>query len=127
MSLPKILVVEDDALICFAMEIALEHHGFEVTAAHCANKAMNLLCDSTTRYDALITDIRLGDGDDGWSLVHRARELVPEIAVVYVTGEGAPDWPRLGVSESVALQKPVHEAQLVDCISGLLSRRRKLN
>ncbi|MBB3957247.1 response regulator [Novosphingobium sediminicola] len=105
MSLPKILVVEDDALLCFAMEIALEHRGFEAIAASYASKAMNLLCDSTTRYDALITDIRLADGDDGWSLAHQARELVPEIAVVYVTGEGVPDWPRLGVSESVALQK----------------------
>lgn len=122
MGLAKILVVEDDPLVCFAMEIALEHHGFEVIAANCASKAMNLLCDSTTTYDVLITDIELGGGHDGWFLARQARELIPDIGVVYVTGNDMPDQPRHGVSQSMALRKPVDEAELVNCISGLLKR-----
>jgi hypothetical protein len=71
---------------------------------------------------ALVTDIRLGDGPDGWELAHRARELNGQVAVDYVTGDSVDDWPANGVPKSVVIQKPFAEAQLVTALSTLLTK-----
>jgi FixJ family two-component response regulator len=41
---------------------------------------------------AVVTDVRLGTGPSGWDVAHRARELVPTIPVIYMTGDSASLW-----------------------------------
>ena len=118
-----LLVAEDEALIRCAMEQTLESGGFDVVAALSGETALQLLIDSEAQFAALIIDIRLGDGIDGWALARRARELVPDICVVYVTGDSAADWPANGVPGSLVLQKPVADALLLTGISTLLNER----
>jgi len=121
-----LLVAEDEALILFAMEQALESGGFKVVAASSGVEAIQLLSDSETPYAGLITDIRLDDGMAGWTLARKAREFVPDICVVYVTGDSAADWPANGVPGSMVLQKPVADALLLTGISTLLNERGRL-
>jgi CheY-like chemotaxis protein len=61
------------------MEQMLESGGFDVIAAPSGDAALQLLVDSEAQFAGLITDIRLGDGIDGWALARKARELVPDI------------------------------------------------
>lgn len=70
----------------------------------------------------IITDIRLGGGPTGWDVATRARELKPEIAIVYATADSAHDWPSHGVPKSVVLQKPYAAAQLITAVSTLLNQ-----
>ena len=70
----------------------------------------------------LITDFRLADGPSGWELAMRARELKPEIAIVYATGDSAHEWSAHGVPKSVVVQKPYASAQIVTAISTLLTQ-----
>lgn len=121
-----LLLAEDEALIRLAMEHALENGGFDVVAVQSGDAALSVLLNSGPRFAGLITDIRLGDGIDGWALARRARELVPEICVVYVTGDSAEDWPAKGVPGSTVLQKPVADVLLLTGISQLLNERKCL-
>lgn len=120
---PMLLLAEDEALICLAMEQVLQDGGFEVVTASSGDAALALLLAGQNSYSGLITDIRLGSGIDGWAVARKARELSPDICVIYVTGDSAADWPAQGVPGSMVMQKPVPDAQLLTGISVLLNDR----
>ena len=69
----------------------------------------------------LITDIRLGTGPSGWDVARHARRHFPHLAVLYVTGDSMGDWAAEGVPNSIILQKPYAEAQLMTAIANLLN------
>lgn len=50
-----------------------------------------------------------------------AQEIDPEVAVVYISGHGAVDWPSKGVPNSIVLEKPFAIAQLITAVSQLLN------
>lgn len=118
-----LLVAEDETFVRLAMEQVLQDGGFEVVTAPSGDAALALLIAGQHSYTGLITDIRLGNGIDGWDLGRQARELIPDICVIYVTGDSAADWPARGVPGSMVMQKPVPDAQLLTGISVLLNDR----
>lgn len=68
----------------------------------------------------MVTDINLGAGaSTGWAVGQHARELNPEMPIVYVTGDSAHEWPSPGVPHSVVLPKPFAPADLVVAMAGL--------
>jgi CheY-like chemotaxis protein len=82
-----VLLVEDELLV---RELALEDlgdAGFEVTAATDGDEALGFLREGR-RFDLLFTDIRMPGATDGWQLARQARELLPDIRVIYATGLG---------------------------------------
>jgi CheY-like chemotaxis protein len=121
-----LLVAEDEPLLRLSMELALGSGGFEVVTARSGEAALSILTCDQNRVTGLITDIRLGVGVDGWALARQARELIPDICVVYVTGDSVADWPAQGVPGSIVLQKPVADAQLLTGIAMLLNDRARL-
>ncbi len=118
---PVLLLVEDENLIAIALEDELVAAGYAVVTAHDGAVALEELRADTTRFQAIITDIRLGAGPDGWAIAHAARELSPTIAVVYMSGDSAAGWAANGVPESVMLAKPFAPAQLVTAVSTLIT------
>ena len=70
---------------------------------------------------ALITDIKLGADTTGWDVARHARELKPDMPVVYMTGSEAHDWASLGVPNSVLVPKPFAPAQVLTAVSQLLN------
>lgn len=115
-----LLLAEDEALILMAMEDALLEGGYTVICATNGAEAMALLEDQYQHLSGVITDIKLGEGPDGWAVARRARELKPDIPVVYGTGDSADEWTVHGVPNSLVLQKPFTAAQLVTAVSTLL-------
>lgn len=101
-----ILVVEDEQLIRDMVADALSDGGFEAEVAVSGEDAVSLLQGNQTKYRALVTDINLFGKLDGWQVGHRARELNPEISVIYMTGAAADQWPAHGVPNSILLTKP---------------------
>ena len=71
---------------------------------------------------ALITDIRMGEGPDGWEIARRARELNPRLPVIYMSGDSAADWSAQGVPGSIMLQKPFASAQIVTAVASLINQ-----
>ncbi|MBV1691469.1 response regulator [Novosphingobium sp. G106] len=116
-----VLVVEDELIIRMMIQQALESGGYVSVTAGDGEEALALLEQRNVEFRGFVTDIRLGRGPNGWELARRARELEPEIAVVYVTGDSADRWPAEGVPKSLVLEKPFAEAQLITAISTMLN------
>lgn len=81
----RVLVVEDEALICVETADTLEHQGFEVQVALSAEDALRRLRGGLP-VDILFTDINLAGPMSGETLALLARELLPGLAVVYTSG-----------------------------------------
>src|SRR6195952_3242769 len=115
-----ILVVDDEELIRMVVEDALANGGYEVVTASTGEDAIKLLNSAEGRYRALVTDIDLGSGLNGWAVAHRAREIDHSFPIVYMSGKSAADWAVEGVPNSIMLAKPFAPAQLVTAVSQLL-------
>ena len=87
-----VFVVEDDVLIQDLLIDPLKDAGYEVLIASSGGEAIKLMeGQEAISIRALVTDIQLGPSSpSGWEVARRARELHPEIPVVYVTGDSAP-------------------------------------
>ncbi|MBB5716923.1 response regulator [Sphingomonas aerophila] len=118
-----LLVVEDEPAIQLFLEDTLQDAGFSVRVACQGDEAISLLDGADFAPVGVVTDIRLGKGLKGWDVARHARELHPEIAIVYVTGDSAADWQAYGVPKSVLLPKPFAGAQLVTAVATLLNEQ----
>ena len=116
-----ILLAEDDPLIALNLQDALEDAGFAVHHVLAGSEALTGLEARQQHLSALVTDIRLGDDVDGWAIGRRARELMPHLPVVYISGDSAHEHTVDGVPESIMLQKPFAEVQLVTALATLLN------
>ena len=117
-----ILLVEDEPLVSLSLQDALGEGGYAVATASTGQEALDRLTESHPAPSGLVTDIRLGAGPDGWDIARKARESYPEIAVVYMSGDSAADYSSHGVPDSIMLQKPFANAQVVTAISTLLNK-----
>jgi DNA-binding LytR/AlgR family response regulator len=70
---------------------------------------------------ALVTDIDLGGKVSGWNLARRARELNPNLAIVYMTGASGDPWAASGAPNSILVTKPFAPAQIVTAVSQLFN------
>ncbi|MDB5697879.1 MAG: transcriptional regulator [Alphaproteobacteria bacterium] len=121
-SMILILLVEDEELIGLSLEDVLRQGGYEVQLARRGMEAVKVLEEAGATISGLVTDIRLGPGQDGWDVARRARELNSEIAVVYMSGDSVGEYQALGVPHSAILHKPFAAAQLVTAVSHRLNK-----
>jgi len=125
--LPVILVIEDDEQIQSLVGDALSEGGFEPAIAASGEEAVTLLRSSSlikerpVTYRALVTDINLKGGMNGWEVAKQARKIDPVFPVIYMTGAAAEQWGSHGVPNSILLRKPFAPAQLVTAVSLLLN------
>ncbi len=79
---PKVLVVDDSPSVRQLVEATLSSHGFDITLAADAKRALEAL--ETGAFEALIVDYRM-PGPDGIELVRQARKMLPGLPVVMVS------------------------------------------
>ena len=97
-------MVEDEFFISEWVAESLAEQGFAVRAVSSAAEALRHL--KTAAVDVLFTDIHLADGVDGLALAHRARELFPNLPVVYASGRVDALDEELQVPGAVFVPKP---------------------
>jgi CheY-like chemotaxis protein len=85
MTQPRILLVDDEADILELSASILEEVGCRVSRAANADIAL-LLIEEGVPFDLMITDVVLPGFLDGFGLAHRARALLPNLAIIYATG-----------------------------------------
>jgi CheY-like chemotaxis protein len=115
-----VLVVEDDPLIQLEIETALHDGGYS-TVTDVSGEAAIAKLESEADLRALITDINLKLEASGWDVARRARELFPDLPVVYVTSAAADEWTSQGVPKSLLIEKPFAPAQITTAVSQLLN------
>ena len=127
-----VLLVEDEPLIREDIRYLLEAAGHEVLVAADGVEAMDTLDCEGARIDALVTDIKLPCGPDGWRIASRARVLSPHMLVIYITGAAEHEWGLQAVNSGRMLQKPFGSHQVVAALAELqaawasLMQRRRL-
>lgn len=123
MSTPVLLLlVEDEKLLQLSLEESLVEAGFTLLTKSDGASAIAELDTDAARFNAVLTDIRLGKGPSGWEVGRHAREIVPDMPVVYMTGDSATEWTSQGVPNSILVEKPFVPAQIITALSTLLNK-----
>lgn len=98
-----VLIVEDEWLVRMELVDAFEAEGCDILESASAEDALHAL--RTTRGIALLmTDIRLLGPMTGWDLAEQARQLLPQLPVLYLSAN-APEEGRI-VAGGLFLEKP---------------------
>ena len=109
----RVLIVEDNDDGRDFMQALLESDGHTVDAVSTMHDALARLGTLGLRYDVLVTDIGLPDGN-GWELVESARAAYPALRIGVVTG-----WEIRTAEASSAdftLRKPVAARELLSLV-----------
>jgi len=116
----RVLVVDDEPVLCELLETCLVNAGFSVRSATSANDALKILAKE--QFDVLLTDFRM-PGMDGLELIARAGQDVQHANMrrILVTGGSQEDYEeRIAKLPSGKidglLPKPVGEEQVIAAI-----------
>ena len=82
-SLPSLLVVDDDAVFCKVLSVALEKRGYVVQTAHNVEEAYEIAKADPPEF--VVLDLKM-PGDSGLTLVRKLKELDNHTRIVVLTG-----------------------------------------
>lgn len=109
-----VLLVDDDYVVNLAICEYLREAGFPVETAYTGFGALAALRRRPPW--ALVTDIDLGPGADGFDVARFARASHPGLPVVYISGRGGPRRVSEGVADSEFITKPCKGEQIVEAL-----------
>jgi CheY-like chemotaxis protein len=115
----RILFVEDNYISSLLSCTYLRELGYDVVEAFCAEEALGVI-DRREPIEALVTDIDLGEGDDGFEVARHARLAYPDLPVIFVSAAAAARFAIEGVKPSQFIAKPFHPRQIMDALGGAL-------
>jgi PAS domain S-box-containing protein len=124
---PRVLLVDDDAIVRDVLTLSLEDSGYAVLTADSGAAALARLA-AGERVDIIVSDLTM-PAMDGLALIRAAQERRPGLPAVLLTGY-AGDGAALAVGGAISgtfslLRKPVSGTQLVDRINALLASRKQ--
>nr|WP_293898950.1 response regulator [Phenylobacterium sp.] len=111
MNADRVLLVDDDYLSNLALHEYLEAEGFPVESVYCGPTALAALRDHPPQ--ALVTDVDLGPGPDGFDVARAARAACPQLTVVYISAHNGNRHPAEGVPGSEFVAKPFQGKDIV--------------
>lgn len=122
-SLPRILIVDDDAAVCQLIRRHLQKAGYECTAAYSGEEALKEI--EAGSFDLIVTDIMM-PGMSGLDLLHIVRSLFPDIAVLMVTAvdDLATGMNAVELGAYGYILKPFVTNELLVNVAAALERRR---
>jgi CheY-like chemotaxis protein len=127
---PRVLVVDDDPLVCTAIEIYLDRHDFQVTIADGGETGLRALEGSS--FDLMIVDIFMPHMR-GFESIRVFHERAPRIPLIAMSGYAfananspAPDFLRMALElgASRCLRKPFAPSALLAAINDCLAEAR---
>jgi CheY-like chemotaxis protein len=119
----RVLVVEDDPAICELIQDMLKEVRLSTICVTSDNAAYRIIPTLPT-IQALIVDVNLGPGTTGFDVARFARQVIPDLPVVYVTGHASQESFRaFGVPDSDFVQKPFDVDHLVSTIVSRVASR----
>ena len=121
-SLGTVLVVEDEPLMRLFVVRALQGAGYDTLDADSAERALQLLEQDGASIRSVVADVKL-PGASGPELAEQAREIVPGLPTLLMSGSGRHALlnERLITRDADVLQKPFRIADLLRKLEQLLS------
>lgn len=119
----SLLLIDDDRLVRESMASWLREQGYQVDAAVGCSEAYRRL--ETKRYDVVLADVRLEDGD-GFQILAHCRAKHPETTVTLITGYATVDTgvEALRAGAFDLLTKPLIDRELELSIERAFSQRK---
>jgi DNA-binding NtrC family response regulator len=115
----RVLVVDDEAAICFTLDQILRRVGYTITTAANGEEALGWLMQST--FDLLLLDLRL-PGISGLKVAQYAQEYHPSTVVLFLTGSS--DFDHMLIEEQVGhcdyILKTASPQEVVDRVASAL-------
>jgi DNA-binding NtrC family response regulator len=118
MNKPKnILIVDDEKLLCWALQTALSDAGHKVRIAADAEEAWNIIQNGG--YEVVISDLRL-KGMSGLDLLGKVKAQNPRIAVILMTASSTRASARLALNQGAlgVVEKPFDMAEILSLLDG---------
>lgn len=111
----KVLIVDDDAIVIESCRRILNAEQIETHIANNAGEAKAIL--QSEQFDLMITDIKMPQ-EDGFSLIAWAKEKLPKMRVLMMTGYLTPDTEKLGENSGANsfIAKPFTPDELLEQI-----------
>jgi signal transduction histidine kinase len=121
----QVLVIDDEENVRVSTAAALAQYGLQVALADGRAQALDIARSLGPKLDAVISDFRLRDNDDGISVVAALRQaLGRHVAALLVTGDTAPERVRQAQHSGLrVLYKPVKIDALVQELRALIGPR----
>lgn len=120
--MPKILVIDDNADICFLLSRYLSKNGFETEVANTGKEAIKRFNKST--FDLVLCDFRLPDAD-GLEMIQALKKIDPSIPIIIITGYSdvklAVEVMKKGAFEYVT--KPINQEEILHTIQTALAEK----
>lgn len=122
----RLLIAEDDPAARLSLVDLLEAQGFTVQAVSSGHALVALLAGDTQRWDAIVTDQLMPDGD-GWTVLNHVRTHWPSVPVVVLSAMALlrPPGCPAGLDFDACLAKPVDPSQLFETLERLLPPLRR--
>jgi DNA-binding NtrC family response regulator len=117
----RVLVVDDELLIRWAVSEALAERGFVVSDAPDGTAAVRALTDGSLLPDVVLLDYRLPDSND-LNLLSKIISLVPKGRVILMTAYGAPDMMQAAIDRGAF--SVVHKPFEMQALAALVARAR---
>lgn len=114
-SKPKILIVDDEEIVCDMGKRTFEEEGYDVTVFTDSSEALARLEEE--RFDVLITDLKMKEVD-GFELLEFIRQRWPETKVIILTAFGTLETAEDAFHKRAFdyFTKPVRIKDLVDSV-----------
>jgi len=116
-----VLVVDDEASMCRALDANFRRRGWRVTTANGVADALAKF--RTAPCGLVVTDMRMSDGD-GLAVLQGVRDVAPNTAVIFLTAYGSVPEAVTAMREGACdyLMKPVSFEQLEETAQRILRR-----
>jgi two-component system cell cycle sensor histidine kinase/response regulator CckA len=82
---PTLLVVDDDAAVCFSLSFLLNNDGYSVIAASAGQEAIKLYREHWGKIAIVLLDIQMPDVD-GLEVLAKLRQINPAVRVIFMSG-----------------------------------------
>jgi len=108
---PKILIIDDEPEMCWAVAKAMEMEGFASVTAHGGKEGLEKF--SNEDIAVVLVDLKMPDLD-GIEVIKKMRQMDPEVSIILITGHGSMDVAYEALSEDATgyIIKPFRMADL---------------
>ena len=112
----RVLFVDDEPSIRLTLPPVLEQNGYDVRSAGSVAEALVEI--NSQAFDALLSDLNIGEEGDGFLVVSAMRHIQPKCITVILTGYPAFDTALQAIREQVDdyLVKPADVETLLKCL-----------
>lgn len=125
--MPRVLVVDDDPMVCVAIEVCLQRQGFQVTVTDGGETGMRALEQAS--FDVMLVDVFMPHmrGFEAIRVFHERAPHIPLIAIsgyAFANADRAPDFLRMTIELGAAacLRKPFTPQALIAAVNDCLAK-----